>query len=1004
MGEMASYEHEFTADQNASNDPLKLSSTAKKRNRISFVCQACRRSKTKCDREKPTCGRCAQHGIPCIYDVEKQSAPKNPSKDAKIARLERDLEYWKNKALNELPDHKTIGPSKRPFKTENNNGSQKAARVSSTNEDLLSYENGHIEDIQINIYKNHPSMIMNRIMKREVKPLAENYAITQDKFLSGLIASVFLEGSKNTMIPALTANASVYRAQPSVRDNVLKIKEMLIRQCHSEPQKNRINEFTERILQNTTTDNNLRLGMLPAPVMSTSDRLSIEDFCPNNGEYSDLLKSFIKRMELILPPVEIINKYKENFYENIFPKLPFLNIQSFEDSLSNTLFPDENDPSKVRILLSNSRIRSKMENLSTLLVMLKLSYISLRFIDESSPDYKYRVEEKILEEYPIGGDFILLAENCLLAQNLYSCANENIITCLLYIWSFFVYSPEEGDFFLEHPTDVLGGLIVMLGTSIGLHRDPSEFSPLCRLSKTEVGLLNHRRLLWVAITTVICFESCLKGRYPLSLEVAMNQFIDFRKENALDIYLERVKQDMISFNSDVLRLHESGFQQALLALLISDLDRMTLNYKKTFSLYSFEALRGRIEQYVEYGTFSTDVKSTDVNIQSSKNINHGKKIAEDKVRGNFIGQHPLTMSRLILLRSSMALFFHFEFCLLQERHFMQYYKRYFLKVCADSVSLANCITQMFSECYKATSLPSNNYYITKAAQMALSSNFFGLLGMILRIELAGNVLFAKYHDSSTRAGDDQLQEYAQKMEYLSALKKDLEMAIEGIYNVASVHLRFTYYSVFKMLALFDVIIQKMRKGELWSAILILENVKAMNANTVKGLGMTLSLDLNDQTSIVDQLRSRNFLVDLSVKDIVELYEGVRCANLRTQTLKSNYVESETMKYETPSAPLRNSPLDNLDKLTSVATMSQNSDFESNLGDQRSSNSGKVPGENRSQLAEDNRANGEGAIFRFGPSTENEPEIGAGSEMPMEFSGLFGGLDLFDYDFLFSNDL
>lgn len=832
-------------------------------------------------------------------------------------------------------------------------------------------------------------MMSSRIMKREVKPLAENYAVVQDKFLSSLVASVFLEGSKNTMIPALTASASVYRAQPSVRNSALKLKNNLIDQCHNEPQRKRINEFTERILQNTNSSKSLSFGMLPATVEGSFKHFSLEDFCPKNGEYSNFLKSLIEELESILPPLRVIKEYKDHFYENVFPNLPFLNVASFENSLSHTLFEDENDSSRVKIRLGSSRLRNKVENICLLLVILKLSHISLSFIEEGSLNDDFQSGENLIQKYPIGNGYIVMVENCLLAENMYSCANENILTCLLYIWSFFVYSPEEGDFFLEHPTDVLGGLIVMLATSIGLHRDPSEYPQLEAIAKAEPGIFNHRRILWLAVITTVSFESCLKGRYPLSLEESMNHFVDMRHPNALGEYLERIKKDMESPDPSFLKHFENGFKRAILGLLISDLDRMTLTYKGSFSLAAFESLRNRIEDYVKDNYFPTKLKFDPDEYSNTEQTRN--RIADANNLRAFVSQHSLIMSKLILLRSSMALFYHFEARLPKEPHLIKYYREYFLKICVESVALAKYIVQFFGGGYSDTSLPSKSYNITKATQMALSSNFFGLLGMIMRIELAGNMLFLEYHNNSAENSNEKLHEHGQKMEFLSALKKELEIGLEEIYNLASKHLRFTYFSVFKMLALFDVIIQRMRKGELWSGILFLQHVKEINSSSVKSLGLTLSIDLQNDVNIVDQLKMKNFLGDFSLKYLNEIYQKVRSTNQTDPLVHTDNVETteENLNYGPSSAVPNSSSLGNLDKLTSAATMSHHFDVHSNMSEQKRNFTTKYYSE---YGTEKNSGQGSG--------TRQESEMG----MPIEFSGIFGGLDLFDYDFLFSNEL
>lgn len=84
----------------------------RKRNRISFVCQACRRSKTRCDKEKPICTRCKKLKLECVYDMAKQSAPRIPSKDATIARLGRDVDYWKNKAMKLMQEQESMPVNK----------------------------------------------------------------------------------------------------------------------------------------------------------------------------------------------------------------------------------------------------------------------------------------------------------------------------------------------------------------------------------------------------------------------------------------------------------------------------------------------------------------------------------------------------------------------------------------------------------------------------------------------------------------------------------------------------------------------------------------------------------------------------------------------------------------------------------------------------------------------------------------------------------------------------
>lgn len=975
--------------------PLSPGSEAqtKKRNRISFVCQACRRSKTKCDREKPRCSRCVQHGIQCIYDVEKQPAPKNPSKDATIARLEKEVDYWKNKAqLSSAERQKEDDASKRLREPTYPSEIQQPKKTKIWPTYRLS---DTFDNIKVNLYRKHPSMIMNRVMKREVKPMSENYAVTQDTFLSGLIAAIFLSPSNNTMIPALSASASVSRALPSVRDNVSKLKEKLVSQCHSDYQKERINEFTERILQNST-NGRVRVGMLPNAIRASFDRSYLEDMCPSNADYSEVLRSFLSRLQDILPPLEILKSYKAHFYQHVYPNLPFLNRKLFEESLASTLFEDEDDPTKIKIKLGHSRLRNKMENLCILLVILKLSFISLLFIDEGSEERSPFINRDVIKKYPIGNEAILLAENVLSAENLFACANENIITCLLYIWSFFVYSPEEGDFFLEHPTDVLTGVIVMLATSIGLHRDPLDFSRMAE--QEDPSVLNHRRVLWVAIITTVCIETSLKGRHPLSLDAAVDQFMEIRSPYVLEDYIKRIKQDMPNIDDFELKVQENCLKRSLLALLVYDMDKLSLTYKGTFRLLEMEELRGRIENFVadnfEIGGLVNIPINTKMSMMNGMNGVHGENgmngaPESNNSSHNSVAMHAMVMSRLVLLRGSMALFYHFESAAIDDPELLPLYEKYLVRVCVDALTLIGLITKYFNGDYGASLLPSYCYNITKASQIALSSTFFGMLGIIIRIEMAGNMIYSQYQEEVSNSNSGHLHSSNQKMEILSSLKIELEIALESVYCVASRHLRFTYFSVFKMLALFDVIIQRMKKGELWSSMLRLQHVEGMNKRSVKALSMTLSLDLDGQNTVISQLKTKNHLVDLSVEQLNGIYREVR-----------NVIHGDKPNGPSQASPVSSSGaftekgftgnnLGNLEKLSSAAALSQNLNMQSNsmgASDTINANNTRIPPNNEAPLL-----------------NNNGNDFDMGSAVPMDFPGLFGGLDLFDYDFLFSNN-
>ncbi|GCF00004.1 hypothetical protein ZYGM_003291 [Zygosaccharomyces mellis] len=1004
-------------DSSASHDvsqSVDESNGIKKRNRISFVCKACRRSKTKCDREKPRCGRCVQHDIACVYDVEKQAAPRNPSKDATIARLEKDVDYWRRKALKLMQKDEAVAeggkqsidqredfqprPPKRTasvggtsissndlheipiLKASRPNASATPSRSSTSTVTSEFSSPSHLssDNVRINLYKSHPSMIMNNVSKREVKPLSENYVITQDMFLTGILASAFLDGSKRTMLPALSANISVSRAHPSVAEDFYKLKEVFATHCHTPVQLERLNEFTERMLNGITPKRSLPMSKMGLMLQNFFGTHGLEDFCPPGEKYSDTLNGFIVEIEELLPPYVIIQRYKSHFYQSVFPTVPFLDEKNFEGSLRSVLFPDEVDPNKVVLRLGNAGLREKMGNVCILLLVLKLSYLSLQVMDEGSQALDLRQKEN-LEKYPISSQAVVLVQKVLVAKKYYSRANETVITCLLYIWAFFVYSPEQSDFLLEHPTDLISGLILTLAMSIGLHRDPSDFPQLHDSTWNGPSIINHRRMLWISTVTAISLETSLKGRNPVSNINLMRLFIDIKDPNALQLYMGRVRKDISSpVSPSFLEIHELAFKRLLLASAILDLDKLTLTYEGTFSLGEIEGARERITQMLDEHFSMTHF---DQFLSESKRC-FDIVIAKGTLSMRIIGL-------LMVLRSSLALFLHFEWILPQEPELLPQYRKYFTQVCLDLLTLISHTRTFFVNVQRFKSLPMGSYNTTKCIQLALSTSFVSVLLILIRVDLSSHMLLEQYQEDMSNANSESMKLNNEKLEIMSVFKKILENTLESVHKVASNHLRFTYFSVFKMLMLFDVIVVRMKKGKLWKSVLNLQAISDFNTALLRILNTRFSIDPDDKESIVKKLRNQNYVNKFSTVELNLIYRKV----------KAKY--DEIPRYDTPKgAGLGSSQI----PLTTVY------ECDNDVGPSDKSSTAATPNLNLSfgtlhgLTSLDSKVKLEGQSSTPGISPDVEFSDERQMPVPGEFPGLFGGLNLFDYDFLFGSNL
>ncbi|KAG0666184.1 hypothetical protein C6P45_000286 [Maudiozyma exigua] len=1070
----------------------------KKRNRISFVCQTCRKSKTKCDREKPECSRCKKMGIKCIYDVAKQTPPRIPSKDATISRLQKDVNYWKSKAMRLMEEQGIESTDQIDDGTAELESRKRSVSSGDQTTKRSKFSFGKkLNDIQINLYKNHSTMIFSKVMKQDVKPLSENFVIIQDKFVSSLIASVFIHPSRNSMIPALTANANISRAQPSIRSNIVKLKEILMNKYKDPFQRSKINEFTDRILQSANSSRNLKIGMILSMLYNTVGHEYLEDHCLKPGEYSDLLQNFITEFENILPPKEIVDRYKAHFYEYVHPNLPFLDIDMFEEIISEVITRDPNNENKIKLNLGNTHLRYKLENLSILLVIVKLSYISYSFCDVEVKGFPSQyLTNEIINKYPISNDVILLAQRCLASENWCACTNENIITCLLYIWSFFAFSPEEGDFFLEHPTDVISSLIMMLSTSIGLQRDPYDYAQLKDQTLSDKRILNQRRLLWISVVGVCSFESTLKGRHPILSMDLISSFMDIRSPDFSKTYLQRVKDDLdYDFlrkctNNDerllkkkvdkILAIHEFTLIRAQFSILLSDLDNLTLSYSNSFSLECIELSREKIENFIEeslplidfreIADAANDMNNSDPSKRTlsreGEKIDYIEKLNFFSFKNSNALQTRL-MNMLMMLRTSEAIFLHFELKVGEDKEkYFPYYYEYLVKSCMDCLSLIKMFNDFFTEKYKHYLLPSSYYNVRKILQLALPTTIFSTLGIILRVNLACNKLFAKCQEMMNMKGgyaSDLYRALNRKLELISGLQKDLEMSIEYIYIFSSENLRFRYFSVFKMFALFDVIVQRMRKGELWQGILKLPNADNLHSKIVKTLRMTLGVELNKKQQLIHELDKRNHVCEIDIDDLVRLCTTVKdiynliprppSKDLVNQGIavkneddifqvhdraqnnnNSSHFEEKGDKKVVPNISQHNpysniSSFDSLQMLSSAASISNSLNIDpSNFASNKNAEYNNPPDNGLSENNQSNNATHNGntniqtapmnsdGVEGNGNENENTPQPGASlasqfvqsTKGPIngnyEFPGFLGGLDLFDYDFLFGSDI
>ncbi|GMM59124.1 hypothetical protein DAKH74_057410 [Maudiozyma humilis] len=995
---------------------------AKKRNRLSFVCQACRRSKTKCDKRKPACTRCAKQGIPCVYDIAIQTPPKFASRKSLVQMLDNELDFWKkktnqlmrqqyNRILAARPDANLFGDLE-----------------SLPERDLINNKLtvNDFWDLNVNIYRRDTNLIVSPIMKSEVTPLSENNIIVNDHFLITLIISVVATSTESVAsLPAYASDPNMATYNPSVVQTILKNKDILVQHCSNPQERVRIEYFTKKILQIPTSTERAEaretIGSFLTEVKNDLSYPYLEDHCTLEGGYSAQLQYFISSFEELLPPYDVIQQYKQHFYLNIFPCLPFLSRSNFEATINSIVFKDPHNPQRVQLVLGTSGLRAKIENLCILGIVLKLSYMSLIFINEKDVEGQ-TIPAHILTQYPISNKIIALIQKCSVSENWVACPNEDIITCLLYLWSYLVFAPEEGDFFTSNPTDILCNLIIMLSTTIGLHRDPTDFKILNVAANQE--LRNHRRLLWLCVVGMSGIEIILKGRRGTSKSF-MDSFIDIDDPNVFAKYMAKVKSDMPTIDPYLVQLHENTFKYAYIVSLHQRIGDYFLKYNGTFKLREIHILREKIDEFIKR---EFTLQPIDENLRnfspgtpgvSPALFNHISMVTT-KNSAKFLYT---VLSKLIMLRVALALLFHFEKCCMDQREkvkrdrqldidnendidYLPYYFHFLKETICFAVQLADYINFFYDKESSKVISALTSYHVSKIIQLSLSTVLLSLLSTGLKVNVAINEIM--------RTNPNVTNEVTAYINQLSEIERTIRPALFRTYNLVSENLRFTYYPVFKMLVLFDIFMVKCKKDELLPQYFQTLETELRNERYTQVFGLSFNYRLGKGERMIDDLLQRNFIAALSIGQLKSITERLNKRDLLIIPPLHDTVSPDQGSNMSPNGHSQ-SERSSVDyhQSTHMADLNSGKNSSSNYSHVSHSivpaegfvtDDGQIP--TSAQLSSDNSANNTSISNGVAnpPNNGGAPQgIELASNDTLEFANLFGDVDIFNYDFFFGNE-
>ncbi|QGN17765.1 putative transcriptional regulatory protein YCR106W [Kluyveromyces marxianus] len=539
-----------------------------KRNRISFSCISCRKRKSKCDKLKPTCTKCNQLNVPCVYDAEHQPAPRKPTKGAElIHELQKELDYWKTRA-------QEVGTTKK-------------LPVLSKNEFIWNSAFApEILDLPINICTFHDKLIIHKQMKYYHKPFSTLALLQRDPFLNILTGSLYGSTFTDLHIKSKIRQTGVILQEP----------ESVEKPVHT---------FLEKIISKTLTERK-KITNTTDPTILFASSFILED-CAEE-DYPPVLRLLIDEIEQNLPDIEAITFYMSTFYKTIYPMFPYLNVTQFEGILDIILV---RNGSRYRINLGSSSLRIKLEMLCIMMAALLLTYTSLTIkIDDSTV---IPATYDIFEKNRVTENVLVCCERCLCLLNSSLFTNENVLCCLLYLKVIENLRPEIGDMVISQELIITLSSISEMSLVIGLHKDPGFYVQLKDSRIIDRSIQNYRRKMWL---NVVAFTSHMLLTNGSDGRITLDHLICFDKTRNGN-YLSIVKEQMTQADTFDFIHHDILYKQYQVTISLSELVSESSHLYKTTTIRRLLELHRRSKTILESNFPLSSLKNNDVNVNTT---------------------------------------------------------------------------------------------------------------------------------------------------------------------------------------------------------------------------------------------------------------------------------------------------------------------------------------------------------------------------------------------------
>ncbi|KAF0271383.1 hypothetical protein FOG51_03556 [Hanseniaspora uvarum] len=323
------------------------------------------------------------------------------------------------------------------------------------------------------------------------------------------------------------------------------------------------------------------------------------------GMQPSLEHEVILQIQDILPPGKIIGIHCKNFFKiPIHGLYPIINEDWWMDTMHRLLGFSESQLNSDHQPKVNISRRFDISKLATLLVMMRLSYLSY---PDTLQDYTTD-EERYVLKHPIGKEFIDLAQRSL---NVFKMLRKGILPvlhCFLLLRVYRKYAPEEGDMVDACDSETFTGFLVKISTSIGLNTDVSRSAWV----KDESMYVDQWRKCWYSVYFFDFMENCNMGNSSsIDIDSFDTKLPEFKLNPANGTYPSFITDAPLE--DIVVNNFQRNFESSLIA---RDLLNCITNKRLKFSIPSLQIILNNVDGSIKknFGSSLGEIINMDINI------------------------------------------------------------------------------------------------------------------------------------------------------------------------------------------------------------------------------------------------------------------------------------------------------------------------------------------------------------------------------------------------------